>query len=157
VTTSDNKTVAAADTDALGKTTKEPVVKAATGTGTTRKKKGGKSSVSTKKKAASVVITTSTTSDSNRSSNSHKQQKIVIIEACKQWNAFKTRANKILKAVGDKAIVQINQEKPGKGNFIVSIVGMDEPIISLIGMKRPFPALKALDMDVINEKVMSAL
>lgn len=64
---------------------------------------------------------------------------------------------KILKVVGDKATVQINNEKPGKGNFVVTIVGIDEPIISLLGMKRPFPSLKALDMDAINKKVMSAL
>lgn len=36
---------------------------------------------------------------------------IVSIEACKQWNAFKTRAAKIEKAVGSKATVKINAEK----------------------------------------------
>ena len=35
----------------------------------------------------------------------------VEIEACKQWGAFKTRAMKISKAVGDKAVVEINAEK----------------------------------------------
>ena len=40
-----------------------------------------------------------------------KSQKIVSIEACKQWGAFKTRANKIAAAVGDSAKVVINEEK----------------------------------------------
>jgi len=59
--------------------------------------------------------------------------------------------------VGDRALVEINKEKPGKGNFVVTIAGSDEPIVSLLGMKRPFPALKALDMDEINGKILKAL
>lgn len=39
--------------------------------------------------------------------------KKVEVEACKQWGAFKTRANKILQAVGKKAVVEINKEKVG--------------------------------------------
>ena len=39
------------------------------------------------------------------------KNKLVFIEACKQWNAFKTRAHKILKAVGTQATVLINQHK----------------------------------------------
>jgi len=88
---------------------------------------------------------------------SSSNKKIVTIEACKQWGAFKTRANKILKAVGSQATVEINKEKPGKGNFVVTVEGVEEPIVSLIGMKRPFPPLKALDMDDINAKVIAAL
>jgi len=53
--------------------------------------------------------------------------------------------------------VEINKEKPGKGNFIVTIKGVDEPIVSLLGMKRPFPDLKALDMNEINAKILKAL
>ena len=49
------------------------------------------------------------------------------------------------------------QHQPGKGNFVVTIKGIDEPIVSLQGMKRPFPALKALDMDEINAKILEAL
>eukprot|EP00534_Pseudo-nitzschia_fraudulenta_P019015 CAMPEP_0201268978 /NCGR_PEP_ID=MMETSP0853-20130426/30992_1 /ASSEMBLY_ACC=CAM_ASM_000640 /TAXON_ID=183588 /ORGANISM="Pseudo-nitzschia fraudulenta, Strain WWA7" /LENGTH=252 /DNA_ID=CAMNT_0047574835 /DNA_START=94 /DNA_END=856 /DNA_ORIENTATION=- len=71
--------------------------------------------------------------------------------------AFKTRANKILKGVGDRAVVEINKEKPGRGNFVVTIEGVDEPIVSLLGMKRPFRELKALYMDEIIEKVLEAL
>ena len=75
----------------------------------------------------------------------------------KQWGAFKSRANKIAKAVGDKAIVEINKEKPGKGNFVVRVSGVDEPIVELLGLKRPFPPLKALDMDEICDNVVAAL
>jgi hypothetical protein len=39
----------------------------------------------------------------------------------------------------------------------VTIEGIDEPIVSLLGMNRPFPALKALDMDEINQKILKAL
>lgn len=53
--------------------------------------------------------------------------------------------------------MEINKEKPGKGNFVVTIAGVDEPIVSLLGMKRPFPPLKALDMDEINGKILEAL
>ena len=59
--------------------------------------------------------------------------------------------------MGTKATVEINKEKPGKGNFIIRVSGVDEPIIELKGMKRPFPALKALDMDEIIEKVLGAI
>lgn len=85
------------------------------------------------------------------------KKKTVAVEACKSWGAFKTRAGKIVKAVGERAFVQINKEKPGKGNFIVTVDGIDEPIVSLLGLKRPFPALKALDMDEINSKILKAL
>lgn len=52
--------------------------------------------------------------------------------------------------------MEINKEKPGKGNFIVRVNG-GEPIIELRAMKRPFPALKALDMDDVSQQVISAL
>jgi len=86
-----------------------------------------------------------------------EQKGTVRIEACKQWQAFKTRAHKIVKAVGNQATVLINQDKPGKGNFVVTVDGVATPIVSLVGMKRPFPALKALDMDAISADVVAAL
>jgi hypothetical protein len=85
---------------------------------------------------------------------------VVTIEACKQWSAFKTRANKIVAAVGDKATVLVNPEPPGRGNFVVRIKDDDnnrEPIIELLAMKRPFAPLKALDMDQVSEKVLNAI
>jgi translation initiation factor 1 (eIF-1/SUI1) len=68
-----------------------------------------------------------------------------------------TRAKKIVQAVGSIAKVEINQAKPGKGNFVVRVSGVDEPIVELTAMKRPFPALKALDMDEVSRKVLTAL
>ena len=53
--------------------------------------------------------------------------------------------------------MEINKEKPGKGNFVVRLEGKDEPILELLGMKRPFAALKALDMDDIGKMVMDSL
>ena len=86
-----------------------------------------------------------------------KSLKTVFIEASKECNAFKTRAAKIAEAVGSRAKVLINQEKPGKGNFVILVSGVDEPIIELKGMKRPFTPLKALDMDEVASKVLKAL
>lgn len=73
---------------------------------------------------------------------------------------FKTRAGKIQKylaANGSNARVEINKEKPGRGNFVVRIEGKDEPILELLAMKRPFAALKELDMDDIGKSIMEAL
>jgi len=59
--------------------------------------------------------------------------------------------------VGSKAKVEINKEKPGRGNFVVRVSGVDEPIVELLGLKRPFPPLKALDMDSVCAKVVDAI
>jgi hypothetical protein len=59
--------------------------------------------------------------------------------------------------VGSKAKVDVNKEKPGKGNFIVTVSGVDEPIVELKGLKRPFPPLKALNMDEVIGDVMKAI
>ena len=83
--------------------------------------------------------------------------KSVTIEACKSWGAFKSRSTKIQKGVGSKAKVEINKEKPGKGNFIVKVSGVEEAIVELKGMKRPFKPLKELDMDDVIEKVLAAI
>ena len=84
-------------------------------------------------------------------------EKVVSIEASKECNAFKVRANKIADGVGSTAKVVINQEKPGKGNFVIRITGVEKPIVELKAMKRPFPALKALDMDDVVKQVLDAL
>ncbi len=86
--------------------------------------------------------------------------KVLSIEACKQWSVFKTRAGKIQKYLAQQGAavdVVINKEKPGKGNFVLRLEGREEPILELLGMKRPFSALKALDMDDIGKEVMDAL
>ena len=54
-------------------------------------------------------------------------------------------------------MVEINKEKPGKGNFVVRVDGKEEPVLELLGMTRPFKDLKALDMDDIGKMVIKAL
>ena len=93
----------------------------------------------------------------NESSIPDGEKKIVSVEACKQWGAFKTRANKIAQAVGDKAVVEINKQKPGRGNFIIRVSGVEQPIVELKGMSRPFPALKKLDMDQVSQQVLDTI
>ena len=53
--------------------------------------------------------------------------------------------------------MEVNKEKPGKGDFIVTVSGVEVPIVELKAMKRPFTALKALDMDEIIKNVVKAL
>jgi len=55
------------------------------------------------------------------------------------------------------ASVEVNPEKPGRGNFVVRVSGVEEPVIELLGLKRPFPPLKALDMDDVNQQVIDAI
>lgn len=77
-----------------------------------------------------------------------------------KWSVFKTRANAIVKylsAQGCTSEVEINKDKPGKGNFIVRVEGKDEPVLELVGMKRPFADLKSLDMEDVGKLVMEAL
>lgn len=52
--------------------------------------------------------------------------------------------------------MEINKEKPGRGNFIIK-VGDDKTVINLQGLKRPFKPLKALDMDEVIENVLEAI
>jgi len=40
---------------------------------------------------------------------------------------------------------------------VIKIDGCDEPIVELLGMKRPFPQLKALDMDGISEEITALI
>jgi hypothetical protein len=51
--------------------------------------------------------------------------------------------------------VTINAEKPGRGNFVVLVGG--KKVVELLGMKRPFPPLKALDMEEVCANVLKAL
>ena len=49
----------------------------------------------------------------------------------------------------------VNQEKPGKGNFVVTVG--ETVVVELRSMKRPFKPLKALDMDDVGQQVLDAL
>eukprot|EP00815_Leptocylindrus_aporus_P010383 CAMPEP_0116053188 /NCGR_PEP_ID=MMETSP0322-20121206/2032_1 /TAXON_ID=163516 /ORGANISM="Leptocylindrus danicus var. apora, Strain B651" /LENGTH=154 /DNA_ID=CAMNT_0003536291 /DNA_START=276 /DNA_END=740 /DNA_ORIENTATION=- len=83
--------------------------------------------------------------------------KSVVVEDAKAEAAFKTRANKIVKGIGGKAKVVVNAEKPGKGNFIVRVDGVEEPVVNLVGMKRPFTSMKELDMSEVVTKILALL
>jgi len=49
----------------------------------------------------------------------------------------------------------INPNRPRKGAFVISKVGDSEPVLELLDLVRPFPPLKALDMDAVIEQVLS--
>ena len=51
--------------------------------------------------------------------------------------------------------MQVNKDRPGKGNFVVSVNG--QHVVELRGLARPFPALKALDMDHVVKQVVEAV
>ena len=53
------------------------------------------------------------------------------------------------------AKVVVNEEKPRKGCFEVTVNG--ETALSLLDMPRPFGKLKALDMDKVGADVVAAL
>jgi len=51
--------------------------------------------------------------------------------------------------------VAINPTKPRKGAFVVT--ADDVEVLALTDMKRPFPPLKALDMDAVAANTLRAL
>ena len=129
---------------------------------TTAKKQPAPTKKATTKKSTTAVLSSSTSEAGGGGLGGSSSGKIVTIEACKQWSVFKTRANKIVSYLSNHGyadtIVQINNEKPAKGNFVVRVQGKDEPILELLGMTRPFKALKDLgDMEEIGKLVIAAL
>lgn len=63
-------------------------------------------------------------------------------------SVFKTKAEKIRKAlVAAGHRVSVNESKPRRGAFVISIVGKEEPEVELLGLKRPFQPLRELDLD----------
>lgn len=50
----------------------------------------------------------------------------------------------------------VNPVPPGRGNFVIRVNNGD-PVVELLAMKRPFPPLKALDMDDVIRKVQKAV
>lgn len=45
--------------------------------------------------------------------------------------------------------IVINESKPRKGSFVVTVKGEETPIIELLDMARPFKKLRELDIDAI--------
>lgn len=49
-------------------------------------------------------------------------------------------------------VVTINSEKPRKGSFVVTVDGINNPVIEMLGLVRPFTKLRELDIvSVINQ------
>ncbi|KAJ3683959.1 hypothetical protein LUZ61_013123 [Rhynchospora tenuis] len=85
--------------------------------------------------------------------------KSIIIEACKQCNAFKTRALKVkegLQSALPAISVSINPLKPRRGCFEIREEG-GEIFISLLNMPRPFTPMKKLDMDELIQDIIKKL
>ncbi len=70
--------------------------------------------------------------------------------------AFKTRALKIKNALEDANVV-VNEEKPRKGSFVITIEGESTPIIELLNLTRPFTKLKELDIDEIIRTIQTRM
>ena len=66
-----------------------------------------------------------------------------------------TKLEALVKAGFPGAKITINEEKPRKGCFEVTVNG--DVTLSLLDMPRPFPKLKALDMDEVAADVVKAL
>ncbi|XP_010922346.1 uncharacterized protein [Elaeis guineensis] len=81
--------------------------------------------------------------------------KTIIVEACKQCNSFKTRANMVKEGL-EKAVpdisVSVNPEKPRRGCFEIRKES-GEVFVSLLNMPRPFTPMKKLDMEKVIEDI----
>ncbi|CAL9227581.1 unnamed protein product [Arabidopsis halleri] len=83
----------------------------------------------------------------------------IVIEHCKQCNAFKTRAIQVkegLEGAVPGVNVTLNPEKPRRGCFEIREEG-GETFISLLEMKRPFAPMKALDMEEVIEDIIKKI
>ncbi|XP_010438050.1 PREDICTED: selenoprotein H-like [Camelina sativa] len=83
----------------------------------------------------------------------------IVIEHCKQCNAFKTRAIQVkegLEGAVTGCTVTLNPDKPRRGCFEIRKEG-GETFISLLEMKRPFAPMKALDMEEVIENIIKKI
>jgi len=71
----------------------------------------------------------------------------ITIEACKQWGAFKTRANKVVKAVGKKANVEINKVKPGECRDFNIVTRLRDTVALISSNLHQFRQRKFCDKD----------
>eukprot|EP00250_Pteridium_aquilinum_P022596 c25439_g1_i1 orf=368-955(-) len=134
-----------------------------------KKKRGQKPKAPAKK---AVAATKKTADDDSKDSGddiedvadeeapgSDKAGKVIVIEASKECNCFKTSAAKVQTGL-TKAIpgieVLINPDKPRKGCFEVR-EREGKVYMSLLGMPRPFTKLKSLDMDKAVEDIVTKL
>ncbi|XP_047943713.1 uncharacterized protein LOC125190441 [Salvia hispanica] len=85
-----------------------------------------------------------------------EKAKTIVIEHCKQCNHFKKRAIQVKEELEKEVAgvnVVVNREKPRRGCFEIREEG-GEVFVSLLDMKRPFPPLKALDMDKLISHIL---
>jgi hypothetical protein len=61
----------------------------------------------------------------------------------------------IFKAAGHT--VSMNAEKPRRGAFVVSCSGAKSPLLELLNLTRPFPKLKALDIEAEGERCIAKI
>ena len=88
---------------------------------------------------------------------------IVIITSSKVCNAFKSRATQVAAAVAKAKpafLVVIDEQpaegrNPDRGTFKIVVRG--KTILDLPKMARPFPAMKALNMDDVCAQVIAAI
>ncbi|GAA0173576.1 hypothetical protein LIER_27163 [Lithospermum erythrorhizon] len=127
-------------------------------------KKGGKTTATKSPKAkaksepeaeAEPVVT----KKKKGKASSKSPKKSIIIEHCKQCSSFKTRANQVKKGVeeGVEGVnVVVNPDKPRKGCFEIREEN-GETFVSLLDMKRPFKAMKELDMDQLVSEIVQKI
>ncbi|XP_010525869.1 PREDICTED: selenoprotein H-like [Tarenaya hassleriana] len=87
------------------------------------------------------------------------KKKTIVIEHCKQCNAFKTRAIQVKEGLEGSVpgvMVILNPEKPRRGCFEIREEG-GKAFISLLGMKRPFAPMKELDMEEVIADIIKEI
>lgn len=86
-----------------------------------------------------------------------KSAKVIVIEASKECNSFKTRAAKVqtdlVKALSGVEVL-VNPAKPRKGCFEIRDKE-GNVYVSLLEMPRPYTKLKNLDLDKTVEDIVS--
>ncbi|XP_057764331.1 uncharacterized protein LOC130985386 [Salvia miltiorrhiza] len=88
-----------------------------------------------------------------------ESMKTIVIEHCKQCTQFKIRAMKVKEGLEKEVAgvnVVVNREKPRRGCFEIREEG-GEVFVSLLDMKRPFPPLKALDIDNLISNIVAKI
>ncbi len=65
---------------------------------------------------------------------------------------FRTKAGKVIEAAKAAGFtVLVNEAKPRKGSFVVTLDGAPKPAIELLNLQRPFTKLRELNLDEVNK------
>ena len=65
------------------------------------------------------------------------------------------KLSELVTSKNSKAVVVVNAEKPGKGNFVVSVKGKE--VLGLRALPRPFKALRECDLESVANDVIKQL